>query len=92
MKIIVELLKKAVQKLTGGGKPSPKMQPKMVQPVKPSKSAAAKPEAAKADKPEQSSRFWQDRVDAPSSDPVRNWRGKYRDILENQDHDITPKH
>ena len=88
MKIILQALQHVFRRIFRGNKPSPKVKPERIQA---NKKSQPKPEQNQVKQQEDNRPFWQDKLKADTTDKKRAFYEKYRDRLENQRHDISPK-
>ena len=93
MKLVVQLFQRVYRRVFHGGKPSPTVEPKHIQ--RNSNVQKAQPKQASSQpqtrKQEDNRPYWQDKLKSDASDKKRAFYEKYRDRLQNQERDISPK-
>lgn len=90
MKFIAQMLRQLYRRVFHANKPGPKVSP---QDIKGRRLQKANESPEPTAKPKEDQRpFWQDKLEADATDKKEAFYVKYRDRLQNQDHDISPKH
>ena len=89
MKIIAQLLAKAISRIFRGNKPTPKVKPDSIKPAKQvQKQTEQKATTTQTQQADGKQRFWQDKVESDANDPKRAFYEKYRSRLQSQDQQL----